>query len=312
MSSTLKKGNTSPSVPDWASFFNEQAYENFIGLIESYFRNQKVTFRIEDGIVYLKEAFHGLENLGLQNLAQRCNQAETKGWEEVISDHFGNLIEADIFEKEFEKQVENFDYVKQFIGLRLYHISYIEEVGRENVIGRKFSEDIFMMLVFDLPASVTSIKPEQAEDWGLPISQLFELGLNNIKRNYPVEISEVKFEDFKTWFATSDYFYTPNLVLDIENFPQLIGSKGSLITIPNRHSVFIYPVENLEVVMAINKLIPVTCDMNLEGPGSLSKKMFWYNDGKIEEQPYKLTEEKLEFFPSAAFLEVLNNLEEAK
>ncbi len=311
MFSFLKNDTKQPTVPDWASFFDRYSYNIFISFVENYFKKKKVKFEFEDGLVHINEDFHGLEKLGLINVAQQCNQSEPNDWEEVISNHFNTLIQANAFEKEFNQNIENFDYVKPFIAVRLYHYSFFEEVGREHIIGRKLTEDIFMTLVFDMPYSVTNIQPEQAEKWNLPISQLFELGINNIKLNYPVEISEVEFEGFSAFFVNSDSFFTPNLILDLESYPQLIGSHGSLLCIPNRHYVLIYPIENLEVVKAINKLIPVTYSINLEGPGSLSDKLYWYKDGKLENQPYNLSDEKLQFTPSNKFSEVLNNLKEA-
>src|SRR5690606_37707118 len=101
---------------------------------------------------------------------------------------------------------------------------------------------------------------------------------------------------------------TPNIVFDIENRKELIGSKGSLVGLPHRHSAIIYPIENLEVVKAINGLIPTIYGMNQEGPGSLSNNLFWYKDKTFTQLPYKIDEGKLQFFPPNNFVELLNEL----
>lgn len=48
--------------------------------------------------------------------------------------------------------------------------------------------------------------------------------------------------------------------------------------------------------------------MNQEGPGSLSKNVFWYNENKLTNLPYELENGKLKFIPPNSFVEMLNSL----
>ena len=86
------------------------------------------------------------------------------------------------------------------------------------------------MIVFDLPEAVTNIKPEQAEKWGRPYEELFKLGLQNIRNNYRVNITNEKFLDFHIWFVQSNHFYSPNIVFELHERQGLIGSKALVAT----------------------------------------------------------------------------------
>lgn len=217
-------------------------------------------------------------------------------------------MRANEFDKEFAKIAENFDDIQKYIGVRLYSKEYIAHVGKENTIVKDFAGDIYSMIVLDFPDSVLSIKPEQTTNWNKTIDQLFELGKENIKAKYPLTITKESFGESSIWFVQVEHFFTPNIVFDIENRKELLGSNGSLIGLPHRHSVIIYPIENLEVVQAINGFIPLIYGMHEEGPGSLSNKLFWYKDETFTELPYKMEENTLRFFPSEIFVEQLNKL----
>ncbi|WP_428232723.1 hypothetical protein [Flavobacterium sp.] len=308
MFSFFNRRNTKPDIPNWASFFENSEYSIFIYEIENYFGKLNIQFEISDGIITTNQNEFRLSNLGLSNVAQICKQDQPKNYKVIIKDHFNSLIEANKFEIEFEKKVDNFDEVKKYIGVRLYNEEYVDYTGKEFTIGKEFEGDIYSMIVFDFPHSISSIKPEQIKNWGKSIDELFEIGIQNIREKYPLTITKEDFNTFDIWFVNSDHFFTPNILFDIENLKKLSGSNGLLIGIPHRHSAIIYPIENLEIVKAMNGIFPAIHNMNIEGPGSLSNKVFWYKDEIFTEIPYKIQDEKLQFFPPENFLKMLNEL----
>jgi hypothetical protein len=310
MFSFFKKKSDDGNVPGWASFLNGNEYSAFIKEIDKYFKMLNIEYEIGDGQILVNENEFGFSNLGLVNVAQVCKQAQSKYYKEIITEHFDSLIRANEFDKEFQKIADDFEEVKKYIGVRLYDNDYIAHVGEENTIGKDLAGDIYSMIVFDFPDSVISIKPEQTISWNKSIDELFEIGITNIKAKYPLTITKEEFGEFDIWFVQGQHFFTPNIVFDIENRKELIGSKGSLIGLPHRHSAIIYPIENLEVIKAINGLIPTIYGMNQEGPGSLSNNLFWYKDKVFTQLPYKIEDNKLQFFPPDNFVELLNGLKE--
>jgi len=308
MFSLFKKKTGDTNIPEWAAFFDDREYSLFIEEIDNYFHSLNIQYQIADGQVLVNENEFGFSNLGLVNVAQVCKQEVRKYYKKIITEHFNSLIRANQFDKEFAKIVNNFEEVKKYVGVRLYDNEYVAHVGRENTIGKDFAGDIYAMLVFDLPDSVLSIKPEQTITWNRTVDELFEIGVENIKAKYPLTITKESFGEFNIWFVQGEHFFTPNVVFDIENRKELIGSKGSLVGLPHRHSAIIYPIENLEVVKAINGIIPTIYGMNQEGPGSLSNNLFWYKNKTFTQLPYKIEDNKLQFFPPEIFLELLNEL----
>lgn len=308
MKSLFKKKTSKTSVPEWASFFDSKEYALFIEEVENFFKNLNIQFELGDGEMFASENEFGFNHLGLQNLAQVCKQDELKYYKEIINEHFNTLIRASQFDKEFAKIADNFEEVKKYIGVRLYHHEYVNYIGKENTIGKDFAGDIYETLIFDFPNSVTNVKPEQATCWKKTMEELFEVGIENIKHNYPMTITKENFGEFSVWFAEGKHFFVPNIVFDLENRKELIGNKGSLVGLPHRHSAIIYPIENLEVIKAINGLIPAIYGMCQEGPGSLSNNLFWYKDKTFTELPYRIEDNELHFFPPDNFLELLNEL----
>lgn len=308
MFSFFNKKNIKLDIPKWAIFFDNSEYSIFLYEIENYFKKIDIQFEIADGIIITYENKFGLNNLGLSNVAQICKQEVTKNYKEIINNHFNLLIESNKFESEFNKIADNFEEVKKYIGVRLYNEEYIEYVGKEFTVGNLFLGDIYSMIVFDFPHSITNVKPEQIKTWGKSVNELFEIGIQNIKEKYPLTITKENFNTFDIWFANSDHFFTPNILFDLERLKELSGSKGLLIGIPHRHSALIYPIENLEIAQAMNGIIPAIYNMNIEGPGSLTNIVFWYKDEIFTEIPYKFEEGTLQIFPPENFLNLLNEL----
>lgn len=308
MFSFFKKRASSTIVPEWASFFDDKEYTIFIEEINNFFKKLNIEYEISDGQVIVDDNDFSFSNLGLVNVAQVCKQEEPKLYKQIIDAHFNSLIRANQFKKEFDAIADNFEEVKKYIGVRLYDNEYFVTVGKENTIGKEFAGNIYAMIVFDFPDSITSIKPEETTAWNKTNDELFEIGLENVRTNYPVTITKEAFGEFSIWVVQGEHFFTANIVYDIEKRKELIGRKGSLIGLPHRQSAIIYAIENLEVIKAVNGLIQLIFGMNQEGPGSLSNNLFWYHDRTFTVLPYKIDDNSLEFFPPNSFVEMLNSL----
>ena len=309
MFSIFKRNKEKAEVPTWASFFNKNEYNVFLSAIEDYFYTKNITYNLGDGMLNAGPNDFGFGELGLTNVAQVCKGNELINYKERVREHFEALVRTNQFGREFDKIIDDFELVKEYIAVRLYKTDFIPETAREVTMGKPFAGDIFAMLVFDLPDAITSITSDQANKWNKTLDELFEKGIKNIKEKYPLEISKEQFHEFQIWFIQGDHFFAPNIVFDFDQQQKLMGSKGSLIGIPHRHAVISYPIENIEVVEAINALIPTIYGMNEEGPGSISNNIFWYKDGHYENLPYKMEDSQIQFYPPENFLDLLNSFE---
>jgi hypothetical protein len=302
-------GKTTIKVPGWASFFEENEYNAFIKSIHAYFSKTSVTYEIGEAEVKVSPDYYGFHTFGLTNVAQVCKQDKPENYEELVMQHFASMIRSHEFDQEFEKIVDDFDKVKEYLGVRLYHTDYLSQVDKNDLVGKDFAGDIYAALVFDLPDSVQSVDTDKFVKWNKSLDELFEIGIQNIKEKHPSEISQEDFGEFTAFVVQAEHFFVPNIVFDLENNKELIGSKGSLIGLPHRHAALIYPIEDLQVLTAINGLLPTVYGMYEEGPGSVSNNLFWYYEGNFYNLPYESTEDELRFTPPDNFVELLNSLE---
>jgi hypothetical protein len=308
MFSIFKKNRNIQQIPDWASFFSNEDYTKFISVVKDYFTQKNIEYTIQDGVLTVDTNEFGVNNLGLVNIAQVCNQDEKRNYKTIVKEHFDSLIRTHEFDREFEKTTHNYNEIKEYIGVRLYSTEYFAQIDKNAIVGKLIADDLYATLIFDLPDAIQSIKKEETEKWGKTLDELFEIGIQNIRQKYLFEISQQQVGDFTIWFVQGDHFFTPNIIFDFNKYPELIGTNGSLIGIPHRHAVIIYPIENIGVVNAINALIPIVNGMYHEGPGSISGYLYWYKDGLFENLPYKIEDNKLQFYPPESFVEILNKL----
>jgi hypothetical protein len=297
-------------VPGWASFFTKEEYHAFLEALGSYFQSKGLTPVLEGSSVKVEGGSFGAHQLGLTNVAQVCKQQEPEDYGEAIASHFEAMERGEVFRQEFEKIAGDYEKVKPYIGVRLYPQHYMDNLPKNMFIGKAFADDMYAMLIFDMPDTITNIKPGHAEKWDTTFEDLFETGVRNTKANNPLEISDCDFGEFSIRFAQADHFFVPNIVFELENRPDLTGKYGALVGVPHRHAALIYPINGMEIIQAINGLIPAIHGMHREGPGSLSPSLLWYHQGNFINLPYELDDQNMRFTPPASFVELLNDLAE--
>lgn len=303
-----RNSNTQTVVPDWAKFFTSSEYTTFIEAVEKYFERKHLKCRIDDGMVLVDENTVGLDQLGLMNVAQMCKQNANTSFDETVNDHFETMIRIYEFDKEFSNIVFDFEKVKKYIGVRIHDSEYVTFLDKESTITRDVSTNLVAMLIFDLPESVINIKPEQIKAWNKDIEELFELGKRNIKEKYLIEPYNQQMQDATLWFAETQHFFAGNILFDLNDYSHLVGEKGALVSIPNRHMVIIYPIANLEVVGVLHNMLYLTKRMYEDGPGSIANNLYWYNNGILIDIPHKMENDKLIISPPQVFVDALNEL----
>jgi hypothetical protein len=296
-------------VPKWADFFETEEYRAFDKAVHSYFKSLGKPFKVDDGTVRTNWMANdsNMQNLGLLNVAQMCKQSKVEEYPEIVRNHFEVMRKSQDFIAGFFDNMNDFEFVKPFIGTRLYHKDHIKSIGQGGVISRAVTEDIIAMLVFDMPQAISSVKPEQTAVWNKTSDELLELGLHNIRENYPFSVTHL---DAKIVLKAvlQDHFFGSNIILDMESHPELIGTHGTLLAVPHRHTSIFHPIEDKSVILAINMMIPMAYGMNHEGPGSISPHLYWYRQGKFVNLPYTVDQQKLSFQPPAEFVAMLDYL----
>lgn len=310
----MKKKTDQPGptgAPEWADFFEEEGqYDRFVQHVKDYFSKNKIAVKLSDGTVKPPpNSPFGSSPLGLQNLAQNCQDEPEEAWPESIKGHFDSVRK--ILKDKFKRDTMMLDFMKiqSFLAVRIYH-SDIAKTSDNFRVCRFLAGDIYEVLVFDWPESISSVKRDVADKWGLPDETLFQIGKENIRQKCPVVINELKTSDgFPTFLCTSDHFFAGNILFDLPSLLKFSGLKGALVGFPNRHAAIIAPYDGSSSINVLQTIVPAIYSMNLEGPGSISNHVFWWSkDHGLVDLPIEFDGETLDFSPPAIFLETLEIL----
>jgi len=126
--------------------------------------------------------------------------------------------------------------------------------------------------------------------------------LRNVNPRYKKSLEN----EISVYVITDASFYTATLALLIDEYPELIGTYGSLVCIPHRQLIACYPVEDIQVLKAIDQLMPIVDQLFREGPGSISPHIYWFQDGGYSAISYEIQSKKIYFPPDV--VKVLNQL----
>lgn len=311
MQTLYKEDRPELPVPQWADFFSEAQYSQFINTVGAYFRSKGVDYSLHTGaILRLSDKSYGVEKIGLLNLAQTCKRLPSASWGEMVEKHFEGMRVAAEFESEFQKKAHDFEFTKDHIAVRFYHNDYVAAIKDGLTIGKQIADGIYGMLVFDFPHSVINVRPEQTIQWNKTYEELFEQGLENVKNKYLFRLTEERLAEVKVYLIAEDHFYAPNIIFNLPDQQDLSGEYGILLGMPSRHAALMYPIRTAEVLTAINRLIPVIYGMYKDGPGSISDRLYWYYQNRFITLPYTMDEKNIQFFPPEEFVEMLNGLEQ--
>ncbi len=302
-----RKDQTPP--PPWSGYENMEDFQVFITHVKNYFLQNNIRTRMEEGVVVLLDNGFGFEKFGLQNLSQICAANPKQNCAQIIKNHFDNIREGEKFTREFEEIKKDFTKVKDYICVRIVHEEYAKAVGDENVFYKQVCGDIYSMLVYDLPTTIASIKPSEAELWPINDEELWALAIANSQDHYPLAPKMESMGELKIFVLENEHFFGPNIILNLEEWKEkLCGKYGCIFSTPTRHLVVIYPVNDLEVIQAINAMIPSSYNINRQGPGSISNNLIYYNNGIYEHLKYEIEDGKISFYPSNGFIKVMEEI----
>ena len=300
-------------IPQWASFFDDGEYTLFIKEVKNYFSDNNLNFRMleESGeIIYIKDDKES--QFFLFNLGQLCKNNSKLQYREIVKTHFDNFIKHENFEKNFSKKIDKFEEVKKYLGVRIYPEEIFESVKREDTIYKTFLSDSYIMLIWDFPTTVATVSAETIISWEKSTDELLDLGQNNIKKKYQFQWEKLDSPDSGIFFIGTEHFFAPNVGLYIEDYPEYLGEYGALISFPTRNLVLLCPIHDIKIVREINDLLIMTYMESERGPGTLSNKIYWYNnkDKEYINIPYEYKGEKLSVSPPDEFIDLLNGLAE--
>lgn len=294
--------------PAWASYFSQNEWNIFCAKVEKFLNAKGITHDfIED---YLEiELGDSTPILGLNNISQSCSFKDMSEWDLLIDEHFTMVINAMESQNQFLEYAKDFSNVKDSVCIRIWPEEYFGQIGKSNSIYKEDFEGTISAVVFDLETTVMQVSPDYLEDWQIDESELFAIAFNNTKRLYEPIVSQhniVEDIDDPIFLLESDTFYAASHAYFLDDYQ---GTYGTIFSIPTRHVLLCYPINDLNVAHVINNFMYITNQFDVEGPGSISSNIYWKNETDVMTLPYELSSSGIEFYPPDEFIEMLNSIE---
>ena len=281
------------------SILGKKGHPAFIAAVKSYFEQRHESYTVEEDVIRLQDD----SRFGLVNLAQICARAKPDEYHLVIKEHFDTMFQNRAFRESLA--FDDFESIEKYLAVRVYDSEYLSAIDVEAVIRRPLAGEVFTVLVFDFPHVIENIKREDADKWGKSEDELFEIGKKNVRDNNQFETAEVNFDEDTLLAVETDHFFAPNILLELEQRPELLGKGGTIVAIPTRSLALIYPIRDMKVVAALTMFFNSVPRIFAAGPGSLTQEVFWYRNGQFESLNYT-PGKKTSFTPSEEFLALIN------
>jgi len=281
------------------SILGKKGHLLFIAAVKNYFDQRLEPYIVEEDMIQLQDG----SKFGLVNLAQICTRAKPDEYHLIIREHFDMMFQNQAFRESLA--FDDFESIEKYLAVRIYDSEYLSAIDEETIIRRPLTGEVFIVLVFDFPHVIENIKREDADKWGKTDDELFEIGKKNVRKNYRFETAEVDFDKDKVLAVETDHFFAPNILLELEQRPELLGKGGTIVAIPTRSLALIYPIRDMKVVSALTMFFNSVPRIFAAGPGSLTQEVFWYRNGQFESLNYT-PGKKTSFTPSEEFLALIN------
>lgn len=176
------------------------------------------------------------------------------------------------------KPIPNFEAVTSSLAVRLYP----EDTYRNAVqagVWKSDLEGVISVLVYDYPTHTELVPRSHANAWGISEDELFDLGVSNVRAKFAPTIESL--EEYGIHFFFSDEVYVTTLLYSLDSFPQVIGRRGSLVSIPDRHTVVILPLDGHQTGDSSSVFINITLGVHFDSDSPISYHVWWYYQGEF-------------------------------
>ncbi|MFN3404513.1 MAG: hypothetical protein ACK40G_10495 [Cytophagaceae bacterium] len=189
-------------------------------------------------------------------------------------------LSNEISEEETKDKLWDFNFARDYLAVRIYPEDFVDKFQLEEFVYRVDLEKTITMLVLDLPYSVESVLQQQASEWKITTDELFKIAIANLQEHYRPDLERTNQNIIA--FKGDNFFLTSN-ILYFTDYPECIGTYGSLVALPNREVLICKPIENdIDVEVGLQVMIPFVNEIFEHEQGRISGNVYWYYQGKFE------------------------------
>jgi hypothetical protein len=183
---------------------------------------------------------------------------------------------------------DSYKTLSKYLAVRIHPLSHKPNYPSDLFYTQDFLDDLILLLVLDYPSSIEPLLRSNTTEWEINEVNLFEKAISNLHENYlrTVEVCTEISSIGALTLTGQDAFKTSTL-LYLEEYPALQGLHGSLILIPNKHTLISWLIhDDISLEIGFQQLIPYLENLDMPEEESLSKKIYWYYNGQFNSIPY--------------------------
>lgn len=235
---------------------------------------------------------------GLVNLGQVCRGIPRWRWNGEIWNHLRRVLSA---ESSDPKEL-TFEEARSRLKPRLVTLQM--ELPLDWLVLWPISDRFHTYLAIDNPQSVGSVHPDRLRDWELGSDDALSIALENVWREDPVNKRVSQFGEANLTLLQSESVFTSAHLLLLERHFPLVPAAGLAVAVPNRHFLLVRSLDDPSSLRAVGTMKFLAEKMYEDGPGSISREVFWWQPGRLETLDLKLQGDDLRFHPPDELLAV--------
>lgn len=280
-------------VPAEFSFFDEKQWLLFNGLVQRSLRGHPSRV-VAPGFL---EVGDPPQPLALHDLAEQCRAYKKADWPHIVRRYFESALDPgdEIVAEKLAGQLR----------VRLLPDDLDPSIESLN---QPFAQSVVAMLVADLPSAIRGMSMSDLEKGGIPMDVAWELAWENTRRFEAVNDSVEVLGGMRYHSVLDASFYTASKVRWLPEIIGDIGPAGALVVIPRRHTIVAHKIEHMHALQATHQMIDTARQLFLDGPGSISRHLYWWRDGELTWLPAYYQHRRIEFHPPEAFSDVISQL----
>jgi hypothetical protein len=229
----------------------------------------------------------------LRNLAQLCTSLPRREWNDLVHHHLVAVSRGLATPTPFD--IRN-------ARVRLHPERFAGPDWDPQIVSRPFTADVVAIVVADLPDTIQVLRRSDLEASELDEEEVWDEAWGQTRlsgRPEHDEVSETSGAPIRSMLGSN--FFTASLVRYLPDLVGEIGEQGALVAIPRRHTILAHVITDARVAYAVNTMVPWTVRLFDEGPGSISRGVYWWREGSLELLPATLEHNTIEFRPPSEF-----------
>jgi hypothetical protein len=244
--------------------------------------------------------------INLVNLAQLCKGRPLPTWAGEIEQFFDGVRRTYLFPASILEQLERFEVVRSRLKVRLHPETYMGHLDAPLLVLRKIADGISALLVCDMGFANVSVPRAVVASWGKPLDEIFDIAVANVRaEGRLVESNGAALGGLPVDLLGSESNYAATHLLFFGDYFQGGTGYGALLGVPQRHVLVRHLIRDARMIEAVRAVLMMTDDWYEQGPGAISRELYWWRPGKLERLEVRRVEGAIAVLPSEEFQDVV-------